>query len=191
MSRYACYLAIQNADPGKEIVALGQTYFAIQTHWRQELSDGQLEDHRRLQLRDELKKHNTQLADAAKDCGVIEPKDYAIFHNHGYQGLYGGMTAQDIHSHKGLKMSQQILDHMGSTELAANLFRAPRPKKNCGETKLAERPTPIALTSMWEKKSLQDNRGTRRDDAGESALRCQHQRSSEAKRKKRKIGENH
>ncbi|MBM6414932.1 DNA damage-inducible protein D, partial [Lacticaseibacillus paracasei] len=93
----------------------------VQTR-RQELSDQDIEDQRRLLLRDEMKKHNAQLADAARTCGVIEPRDYAIFQNHGYQGLYGGMNASDIHRHKGLKPSQQILDHMGSTELAANLF---------------------------------------------------------------------
>ena len=135
MSRYACYLVIQNADPSKEIVAQGQTYLAIQTR-RQELSDEEMEEQRRLAIRSELRTHNSQLADAAKDAGVIAPRDYAIFQNHGYIGLYGGLGAQDIHARKGLKKGEQILDHMGSTELAANLFRATQAEEKLRREKI-------------------------------------------------------
>ena len=129
LSRYACYLIVQNADPSKEVVAQGQTYFAVQSRLqeisqREEYNRLASEDEKRLFLREEMKRHNIQLADAAKGAGVIEPVDYAIFQNHGYMGLYGGLDAKGIHKNKGLKKSQTILDHMGSTELAANLFRA-------------------------------------------------------------------
>ena len=123
LSRYACYLIVQNADSRKRTVALGQTYFAIQTR-KQEILEKEYssltEEEKRFYQRNLTKKGNYSLNQAAKNAGV---KNFDKFHNAGYKGLYNGETANDIAKRKGLRYREDILDNMGSEELADNLFR--------------------------------------------------------------------
>ena len=137
LTRFACYLIVMNGDPRKETIAHGQMYFAVKTRQQeiQELYERLDEDSKRLFLRGDIKQKNMLLFEAAKIAGIQTIYEYAKFTDKGYMGLYDGLTAQGIANRKGLSKNQEILDYMGSVELAANLFRVTQTEdaltKNC------------------------------------------------------------
>lgn len=169
MSRFACYICVMNANSTKPIVSQAQTYFALQTRRAEQILDAPLteEEQKRLMLRREMKTHNTQLAGAAKEAGVKTNTDYAIFQNEGYKGLYGGLDRQAIHKKKGLTKSQEILDHMGSTELAANLFRATQTEEVLRKEEIKDKSTANKVHKQIGakvRKAIKDIGGTMPED---------------------------
>ena len=165
---------VQNADPTKEIVAAGANLL------RHPDSPSRVDRSgcgRRSStiIREELKLHNVKLAGAAKDAGVVEPVDYAVFQNHGYKGLYGGLDAQDIHRRKRLKKGQQILDHMGSTELARQSLPRDADRRKTPPRKYQGKSPSQSDASGRRRENAPDDQGTWRHDARKPAGCREHQ----------------